>query len=97
MKFVDELPLDDDSGWERLDVHACRVKTLDTEPLHIEISPNIYLRICAIRDSPLLPGLKNIYIPNKPFLGTLDLSSALFLASGSTLDMVELDGDATSV
>ena len=63
MKFVHKLLLDDDSGWERLDVHACQVKTLYMEPLHIEISPNICLRICAIRNSPLLPGLKNIYIP----------------------------------
>ena len=39
---------------------------------------NFYLSICAIRDSPLM----NIYIPDKPFLVTLDFSSALFRASG---------------
>ena len=54
---------------------------------------NFYLSICAIRDSPLM----NIYIPDKPFLVTLDFSSALFRASGSTLNIVQLDGDATSV
>ena len=97
MKFVNELPLDDDangsSGWGRLDVHARRVRTLYMEPLRIKISPNIYLRIRALRDSPLLPGLKKIYIPNDP---SLDLSSALFLASGSTLNMVQIYGNATS-
>ena len=99
MKFVDELPLNDDSishqfsGWGRLDVHARRVRTLYMEPLHIVISPNIYLCIRAMRDSPLLPGLKNIYIPNKAHL---DLPSALFLASVSTLHMVHLEGGAIS-
>ena len=98
-KFVDELPLDDDSnrhqfsGWGRFDVHARRVRTIYMVPLRIAISPNIYLRIRAMRDSPLLPGLKNIFIPNN---SSIDLSSALFLASGSTLNMVELDGNATA-
>jgi hypothetical protein len=104
IKFVDELPLDDDlnrlqssaSGWRRLDVHARRVRTLYMEPNYIVISPNIYLRICAMRDSPLLPGLKKIYIPNNPPLGALDLSSALFLASESTLNMVQLHDYAIS-
>ena len=97
MKFVDEVPLVDDanesSGWRRLDVHARRVRTLCMEPLHIAISPIIYFRIRDKRDSPLLPGLKKIYIPNNP---PLDLYSALFLASGSTLDVVQIDGNATS-
>ena len=99
MKFVDELPLNDDSnshqfsGWGRLDVHARRVRTIYMEPLRIVISPNIYLRISAMRDSPLLPGLKNLYIPDN---SSFDLSSALFLASGSTLNMVQLGGDAIS-
>ena len=97
MKFVDELPLYDQSnrhqssGWKRLDVHARRVRILYMEPLHIVISPNIYLRIRATRDAPLLPGLKKIHIPNIP---SLDLSSALFLASGSTLSMIQLDSNA---
>ena len=63
------------------------------EPLHITISPNIYLCINAMRDSPLLPGLKNIYIPD----GThLDHSSALFLALVSTLNKVQLDDAAAA-
>ena len=97
MKFIDELPLDNDadrsSGWGRLDVHARRVRTLYMEPLRTVISPNIYLRIRAMRDSPFLPGLKKIYIPNNP---SLDFSSALFLASGSALNLVQIDGDAIS-
>ena len=70
IKFIDELPLVDDpirqqsSDWERLDVHARRVRILYMEPLRIVISPNIYLRISGLRDSPLLPGLRQIYIPN---------------------------------
>ena len=98
LKFVDELPLDGDangfSGWGRLDVHARRVRTLYMEPLHIRIPPNIHFRIRAMRDYPLLPGLKKkIFIPNNP---PVDLSSALFLASGSTLDMVQIDSNAIS-
>jgi hypothetical protein len=97
LKFVNELPLDDDvngsSGWGRLDVHARRVRTLYMEPLHIVIPPNIYFRIRAMRDFPLLPGLKKIYIPNNPHL---DLSSTLFLASGSTLNMVQIEQNAIS-
>ena len=106
MKFIDELPLDKDSnrhqssGWGRFDVHARRVRTLHMEPLRIVISPNIYLRIRAMRDSPFLPGLKKIHIPDYDYgfhHGTLDLSSALFLASSSTtLNMVQIDGDAIS-
>jgi hypothetical protein len=102
MKFVDELPLDDDSsrhqssGWGRLDVHARRVRTLYMEPLRIVISPNIYLRIRTMRDSPLLPGLKKIYIPDYFPSHALDFSSALFLASESTLNMVQLDLSAIS-
>ena len=104
MKFIDELPLDDvthchqssASGWGRLDVHARRVRTLYMETHRmIVISPNIYLRIRTMRDSPLLPGLKKIYIPYSPSRN-VDLSSALFLASGSTLNMVQLDRNAIS-
>ena len=53
------------------------------EPVRIVISPIIYIRIHAMRDSPLLPDLKKIYVPNNTYL---DLSSALFLTSESTLD-----------
>ena len=49
------------------------------EPLHIEIST------FTSAPSVILP----LY-PDKPFFGILDLSSALFLASGSTLNMVRL-------
>ena len=64
------------------------------EPLHVVISPNIYLRIRAIRESPLLPGLNKIYIPDNP--RPLDLSSVLFLVSGTTLNMVQLGSNAIS-
>ena len=102
LKFVDELPLDGDangfSGWGRLDLHVRRVRTLYMEPLYIRIPPNIYFRIRTMRDSPFLPGLKKIYIPNNPpNLNNdppVDLSSALFLASGSPLDMVQIDSNA---
>jgi hypothetical protein len=99
IKAVDELPLVDDpirqqsSDWERFDVHARRVRILYMQSLPVAISPNIYLRISCMRDSPLLPGLRKMYIPNDT---SLDLSSALFLASGSTFDMVQVDGNAIS-
>ena len=64
------------------------------EPLRVVISPNIYLRIHAMHDSPLLPGLNKIYIPDHP--SPVDLSPALFLALGSTLDMVQLHSYAIS-
>ena len=93
MKYIDELPLaNGSSGWGRLDVHARRVRTLYMEPLYTVMSPDIYHCIRALRDSPL-PGLKKIYIPNNPYL---DLSSAVFLALGSTLSLVQIDGNATS-
>ena len=52
-----------------------------------------------MRNYPLLPGLKKkIYIPNNPpNLNNdppVDLSSALFLASGSPLNMVQIDSNA---
>ena len=99
IKFVDELPLVNDpirqqsSGWERVNTHARRVRTLYMEPLSVVISPNIYLRIGAMYDTPFLPGLNKIYIPNN---ASLDLSSALFLASGSTFNLVQIDGNAIS-
>ena len=65
------------------------------ETSRIVISPNIYLRIRTMRDSPLLPNLKQIYIPYSPSRD-VDLSSALFLAPGSTLNTVQLDRNATS-
>ena len=61
------------------------------------ISPHVYLRIRSLRqrDAPLLPGLKEIYIPDN--LNTsLDFSSALLLASDSSLSSIHLDHSATS-
>jgi hypothetical protein len=61
------------------------------EAPRVVISPDIYFRIQAMRDSPLLllPGLNEIYIRHRP---PLDLSSALFLASRSTLNTVQVHG-----
>ena len=91
-KFVDRLPLS--SNWGRFDIHAPRVRTLYMEPLHVVISPHVYLRIRSLRhhDTPLLPGLKEIFIPNQ---SRLDFSSALLLASGSSLSLVQLNNSAT--
>ena len=89
IKFVDRLPL---RKWERFDLHAPRVRTLYMEKLNIVISPHVYLRIRSMRDAPLLPGLKEIYIPDNAF----DLSSALLLASQSDLNLVQLNNSATS-
>ena len=100
MKIVDELPdpfRQPSSDWERFDVHARRVRSIYMEPFEVEISPTIYLGIRAVRDSPPLPDLKQIYIPdNFPFHLSPDLSSALFLASVSTFNLVRLDGNAIS-
>ena len=65
------------------------------ERLNIVISPHVYLRIRSLRhhDTPFLPGLKEIYIPNH---NSLDLSSALLLASESSLKVIHLDYSATS-
>ena len=94
IKFVDRLPLND---WERFDVHAPRVRSLYLERLHIVISPHVYLRIRSLRprDTPLLPGLQQIYIPND--LNTsFDFSPALLLASDSSLNSIHLHNSATS-
>ena len=92
IKFVDRLPL---NNWERFDIHAPRVRSLYMEQLNIVISPLIYLRIRSLRhrDTPLLPGLKEIYIPDNI---SLDFSSALLLASESSLNLIQLDHSATS-
>ena len=100
MKIVDELPdpfRQQSSDWERFDVHARRVRSIYMEPLKVAISPTIYLAIRAVRDSPPLPGLNQIYIPdNFPFHLSPHLSSALFLASVSTFNLVQLNGNAIS-
>ena len=92
IKFVDRLPL---SNWERFDIHAPRVRSLYMERLHVDISPHVYLLIRSLphRDTPLLPGLKEIYIPNN---NSLDFSSALLLASESSFNLIHLDDSATS-
>ena len=67
------------------------------EPLHTVVSSHVYLRIRSLRhrDTPLLPGLKEIYIPDD--LNTsLDFSAALLLASESSLNLIHLDKSATS-
>ena len=92
IKFVDRLPL---GNWERFDIHAPQVRSLYMERLNIVISPHVYLRIRSLRhhDTPFLPGLKEIYIPNHD---SLDLSSALLLASESSLKFIHLNNSATS-
>ena len=93
-KFVDRLPLG--SNWERFDLYAPRVRTLYMERLRVVISPHVYLRIRSLRrhrDAPLLPGLKEIYIPNET---SLDFSAALLLSSESSLNLVHLDNSAMS-
>ena len=92
IKFVDRLSL---SNWERFDTHAPRVRTLYIERCDVVVSPYLYLHICSMRprDSMLLPGLKEIHIPDNT---SLDLSSALLLASDSSLNLVQLHNSATS-
>ena len=76
-------------------MHAPRVRALYMERVYVAISPHVYLRIRSIRqrDTPLLPGLKEIYIPDDT---SLDLSSALLLASESPINLVQLNNSATS-
>ena len=95
IKFVDRLPL---KNWERFDIHAPRVRSLYLEPLHMIISPHVYLRICSLRhrDTPLLPGLKEIYTPDESLNTSLDFSSAMLLVSDSSLDSIHLGNSATS-
>ena len=68
------------------------------EKLHVVISPDVYLRIRSMRhrDTPLLPGLKEIYILDTSWPTHLDLSSALLLVSEASLNLVQLNNDATS-
>ena len=95
IKF-DRLPL---IKWERFDIHAPRVRSLYLEPFkfRVVISPDVYLRIRSLcpRDTPLLPGLKEIHIPDH-WKTSLDFSSAFFLASDSSLNFIHLDKSATS-
>ena len=63
------------------------------EASHVQVSPIIYLRIRNLRDSPLLPGLKQIYIPDKK---PIDFASIILFASGASLKVVELDHNAIS-
>ena len=95
IKF-DRLPL---IKWERFDIHAPRVRSLYLEPFkfRVVISPDVYLRIRSLcpRDTPLLPGLKEIHIPDH-WKTSLNFSSAFFLASDSSLNFIHLDKSATS-
>ena len=80
-------------NWERWEIHARRVRTLFLETNPVVISPIVYLRIRDLGDNPLLPGLKAVYIPdNIP----KDSFSVIFLVSGASLDVVELNHSAIS-
>jgi len=60
----------------------------------IEISPRIYLRLHSICDSPLLPSLKEIYMPDQN--NSVDLALVKPLASGTSLNNLSLNDRATS-
>lgn len=64
------------------------------ETPRVVISPIIYLRVCGICDSPLLPGLKAIYIPDNN--DAIDFASAILLVLGASLNVVELNNSAIS-
>jgi hypothetical protein len=61
------------------------------EASRVQISPIIYLCIRNLRDSPLLPGLKEIYIPDKI---PIDFPSIILFASRASLEFVELNHNA---
>jgi hypothetical protein len=60
----------------------------------VVISPNIYLCIRGMRDRPLLPCLKAIYMPD--YNNAIDFASVILLAMGTSLDVVELNHSAIS-
>ena len=59
------------------------------------ISPMIYTHIRSMRDNPLLPGLKAIYIPDN-LNWSIDLPAVILLGLGASLDIVELNNSAIS-
>ena len=63
------------------------------ETSRVVISPIIYIRIRSMRDSPLLPGLKAIHIPDNEIV---DFPSIILFALGSSLDSVGLNNSAIS-
>lgn len=63
------------------------------ETNRVVISPIIYLRIRNLCDNPILPGLKAVYIPDSI---PNDSFSIIFLVSGASLDVVELNHSAIS-
>ena len=63
------------------------------ETSRIIIPSTIYLRICALRGTHLLPGLNEIYIPDNT---SIDLSPIMLLVSGASLNVVELNNNAIS-
>lgn len=75
-------------------MHARRVRTLYMEISRVVISPIIYLRIRGMCDSPLLPCLKAIYMPDNN--DAIDFASVILLALGSSLKVVELNHSAIS-
>ncbi|KAF8802007.1 hypothetical protein BYT27DRAFT_7113611 [Phlegmacium glaucopus] len=88
--FADDLSI---NNWERFEIHARRVRSLYMEPSRVIIPPTTYLRICGLRDTCVLPGLTEIYIPDNT---SLDLSSIMLLVLGAPLNAVELNNKAVS-
>jgi len=90
IKFADNLPI---NNWERFEIHARRVRTLYMESSRVIVPATTYLCICGLRDSCMLPGLTEIYIPDNT---SLDLSPIMFLVFGAPLNVVELNNSAIS-
>lgn len=90
-QFIDNLPSD---NWERFSIHARRVRTLYMGTQRVVVSPITYDRIRhSMRDSPILPGLKAIYIPNN---SSIDFFPIMLLTVGASLEVVELNDTAIS-
>ncbi|KAF8811974.1 hypothetical protein BYT27DRAFT_7275555 [Phlegmacium glaucopus] len=82
------------NNWERFGIHARRVRALYMETTRVVISPIIYLCIRSrFNSSPLLPGLRAIYIPDNV---SIDFPSVVLVALGAPLDVVELNNSAIS-
>ena len=64
------------------------------ETSRVVISPIIYLRIRGMYDSPLLPCLKAIYMPDKN--NAIDFASVILLAFGTSFNVIELNHGAIS-
>ena len=64
------------------------------ETSRVVISPIIYLRIRGMYDSPLLPCLKAIYMPDKN--NVIDFASVILLTLGTSFNVIELNHSAIS-